>query len=209
MTTVLLIRHAVNDFVKTGKLAGWTPEVHLNEDGLAQAAALGERLADAPLRALYSSPLERAIETAEAVQKYHPKLPIQLNEGVKEMNYGEWQGMALSDLRRRKLWSVVQQTPSRVTFPGGEAFVAAQTRAVQAIEQAVLKHPAQLIAFFSHSDMIKMILTYYMGSPLDSFQRLDIATASVSTVQLGHSSPYILSVNDVSHLRSLKRENKG
>ena len=77
MTQILLIRHAVNDFVKTGKLAGWTPGVHLNEEGQAQAVALGKRLADTPIDYLYASPLERTMETAEAIRQapYNPHHP--------------------------------------------------------------------------------------------------------------------------------------
>ncbi|MCU0475987.1 MAG: MSMEG_4193 family putative phosphomutase [Anaerolineae bacterium] len=208
MTTVLLIRHAVNDYVKTGRLAGWTPGVHLNEEGLAQAEALGARLAEAPLKALYTSPLERAVETAQAVQAHHPHLPLLMSEGVKEVDFGDWQGMSLSELRKRKLWEVVQHTPSRATFPSGESFPAAQHRAVQAIEHCVHNHPAQLIAFFSHSDVIKLVLAHYLGMHLDTFQRLEISTASISTVQLGHGMPYVVGMNDVAHLRQLKREHK-
>src|SRR5690606_5204391 len=93
MTQILLIRHAVNDFVKTGKLAGWTPEVHLNEEGIAQAAALGERLADAPIKRLYASPLERTMETAEAIRRHHPRFVLFQNEQIGEVRYGDWEGM--------------------------------------------------------------------------------------------------------------------
>lgn len=208
MTTVLLIRHAVNDYVKTGKLAGWTPGVHLNEEGIAQAEALGTRLADVQIKALYSSPLERAVETAQAVQNHHPHLMLNLLEGVKEVDFGEWQGMSLSELRKRKLWDVVQHFPSRAVFPEGESISAAQFRAVQAVEGVVKAHPAQLIAIFSHSDIIKLVMAHYLGMHLDSFQRIEISTASISTVQLGHASPYVVGVNDVAHLRQIKRETK-
>ena len=130
MTTIMLIRHAVNDFVKTGKLAGWTPEVHLNDDGKAQATALGERLADAPIKQLYASPLERTMETAQAIQQHHPQLEIQPNEGLGEVRYGDWEGAKIADLRRRKMWEVVQEYPSRASFPNGETMRGVQTRAV-------------------------------------------------------------------------------
>lgn len=208
MTTILLIRHAVNDYVKTGRLAGWTPGVHLNDDGFAQARVLGTRLAELPLKALYTSPLERAVETAEAVQAHHQHLTLNILEGVKEINFGAWQGMSLSDLRRRKLWDIVQHYPSRAVFPDGESFPEAQHRAVQAIEGLVKAHPAQLIAVFSHSDVIKLITAHYLGMHLDTFQRIEISTASISTVQLGHGSPYVVGVNDIAHLRQLKRETK-
>jgi len=208
MTTVLLIRHAVNDYVKTGRLAGWTPGVHLNEEGLAQAEALGQRLAEAPLKALYTSPLERAVETGQAVQIHHPHLALNICEGVKEVDFGDWQGMSLSELRKRKLWEIVQHTPSRATFPSGESFTHAQYRAVRAIEQTIVQHPAQLIAFFSHSDVIKLMLSHFLGMHIDSFQRIEISTASISTVQLGHGAPYVVGMNDIAHLRQPKREHK-
>jgi probable phosphoglycerate mutase len=208
MTTVLLIRHAVNDYVKTGKLAGWTPGVHLNEDGVVQAENLAARLAEVPLKAIYSSPLERCVETAEAVHAFHQHLPLDILEGMKEVHFGEWQGMSLSDLRKRKLWDVVQHTPSRAVFPGGESFAEAQFRAVRTVEQVVKSHPAQLVAIFSHSDVIKLVMAHYLGMHLDTFQRIEISPASISTVQLGHASPYVVGVNDVAHLRQPKREAK-
>src|SRR5450631_1234010 len=111
MTELLLIRHAVNDFVKTGKLAGWTPEVHLNAEGRAQAQALGLRLATTKITALYASPLERTVETAQAVLAHHPMLSLQLLDDIGEVRYGDWQGAEISKLTQRKLWPIVQTFP--------------------------------------------------------------------------------------------------
>src|SRR5258706_16030949 len=157
MTELLLIRHAVNDFVKTGKLAGWTPEVHLNEEGKAQAAALGLRLAKTKIDAIYTSPLERTVETAQAVIAHQPNLELQYLEAVGEVRYGAWQGAELSKLYQRKVWHMVQFTPSRVQFHGGETIREAQFRAVNAIEALIEKHPRQTVAVVSHSDMIKLV----------------------------------------------------
>ena len=99
MTELLLIRHAVNDWVNTGRLAGWTPNVHLNTHGKAQAAALGERLANASLAAIYTSPLERTQETAAAIAIHYPQLKVQVIDGVGEVRFGEWQGQKLDKLR--------------------------------------------------------------------------------------------------------------
>jgi probable phosphoglycerate mutase len=200
MTEFLLIRHAVNDWVNTGRLAGWTPGVHLNQDGKSQAAALGERLANVPLAALYSSPLERTMETAEAIAAHHPDLAIQVLDALGEVRYGEWQGAKLSVLRRQKLWEIVQVYPSRAHFPGGEAIRQAQLRAVDALEALVLRHPNDRIAVVSHSDMIKLIVAHYVGAHIDFFQRIDISPASVTIIRLGHDRPYIIRVNDTCHL---------
>ena len=203
MTEFLLIRHAVNDFVKTGRLAGWTPNVHLNDEGRAQAAALGVRLAQMPLDAAYSSPLERCVETAQAVLAHHPNLNLVLSEALGEVRYGAWQGAELSKLAKRKLWRVVQINPSRARFPEGESLRAAQMRAVDAIEQFARQHPRQCVAIFSHSDLIKMILAHYLGMHLDLYQRIEVSPASISILRLSFARPSVLQINETSFLSQL------
>ncbi|MBN1963549.1 MAG: MSMEG_4193 family putative phosphomutase [Anaerolineae bacterium] len=199
MTTVLLIRHAVNDWVKTGKLAGWTPGVHLNEDGQAQARALGERLAKLPLRAIYASPLERTMETAQAVAAHFDRLSVQALPGVGEVQFGAWQGQKIATLARRKMWRVIQMVPSRAYFPDGETMRAAQMRAVDAVESVVQAHPRDMVAVVSHSDVIKLVLAHYLGLHIDLFQRLAVSPASVSVIELGFGRPTIVQINDTSH----------
>lgn len=208
MTQILLVRHAVNDFVKTGRLAGWTPGVHLNEEGIAQAEALGQRLADAPIDQIYASPLERTMETAQAVQQHHPHLTIASHPGIGEVRYGDWEGMAISALQGRKMWQVVQQTPSRAYFPNGETMRGVQERAVNAIEELVARHPRQLVVVVSHADLIKMLVAHYMGTHLDQFQRIVISPASITTLMLGYGRPYVVSVNDLAHVLQMERERK-
>ena len=205
MTTILLIRHAVNDFVKTGKLAGRMAGVHLNDEGLAQAEALGRRLAEAPLRHIYSSPIERTMETAVAIAKHHPQLTVEAHPAITEVEYGDWQGKAISELQRRKMWGVVQEYPSRARFPNGETMRGVQVRIVNAIEALVRQHPEQMIALVFHADLIKMALAHYLGMHLDVFQRIVISPASISTLHLRHSRPFIIGMNDIAHLLELKK----
>lgn len=204
MTTILLIRHAVNDYVKTGKLAGRLAGVHLNNEGMAQAEALGRRLADAPLKRIYSSPMERTMETAAAIAKHHPQLQVQKREEISEVDYGDWQGRAIGELRRRKMWGVVQEYPSRAAFPNGETMRAVQVRIVNAIEAIARQHPEQMIALVFHADLIKMALAHYLGMHLDVFQRIVISPASISALHLGHSRPFIAGLNDIAHLLQLQ-----
>ena len=206
MTTILLIRHAVNDFVKTGKLAGRLAGVRLNEEGLAQAEALGRRLAEAPLASVYSSPLERTMETAAAIAANHPQLSALARHEITEVDYGDWQGKAISELQKRKMWAVVQEYPSRARFPNGESMRGAQTRIVNAIEALARQHPGQMIALVCHADLIKMALAHYLGMHLDVFQRIVIAPASISALHLGHSRPFIVGMNDIAHLMELKQK---
>jgi probable phosphoglycerate mutase len=208
MTEFLLIRHGINDWVNTGRLAGWTPGIHLNQEGKFQTEALGERLANVRLDAIYASPLERTMETAEAVAAFHPELTIQPLDGVGEVRFGNWQGAKLSKLRNESLWETVQVYPSRAHFPGGESIRQAQARAVDALETLVVQHPNQRVAVVSHSDVIKLIVAHYIGAHVDFFQRIEISPASVTVIQVGQGRPYIIRVNDTSHVPHLPHSQK-
>ncbi len=195
MTDILLIRHGENEYTRKGKLAGWMPGVHLNETGQAQAQALAERLMKAPLKAIYSSPLERALETARPLAQAR-NLPIQKCEGIGEVRYGEWTGRSLKVLARTKLWKVVQRQPSAMEFPGGETIRAVQARAVEAVEGIVKRHPKALVALFSHGDVIKLIAAYYLGMPLDTFQRVVISTGSITVIRVSPGMPMVMRMNE-------------
>jgi probable phosphomutase (TIGR03848 family) len=200
MTTLLLIRHATNDWVRKGLLAGWTPGVHLNEEGRTQAQALGQRLESSKLDAIYSSPLERAIETAEAVATPQG-LSVQINEGIGEVQYGAWNGQSLRKLSRKPLWTSVQIYPSGTRFPNGETLGEMQARVVAALDQIRRAHPEGVVAAVAHADVIKAAVAYYVGSPLDLFQRLVISPASVTVISFGRFGPRLLRMNDNGELK--------
>lgn len=208
MTQLLLIRHAVNDFVKTGRLAGWTPGVHLNEEGQAQAVALGQRLAHTPIHHLYASPLERTMETAEAVRQHHPHLAIVQSTEIGEVRYGDWEGQHIAALQTRKMWHLVQEYPSRAYFPNGETMRGVQMRAVNEIERIAAAHPRQTVAIVSHADLIKMVFAHYLGMHLDNFQRIVIAPASINVLMLSYGRPYVGALNDVAHITALEQQRK-
>jgi probable phosphoglycerate mutase len=195
MAAVLLIRHAENEFVKEGRLAGRLPNVHLNQAGVDQATRLADKLKDLRLKAIYSSPLERALETAQQICEPH-KLDIIQDAGLLEVDYGEWQGKTLKSLRRRKLWKLVQQVPSQMRFPGGESFAEAQIRIVNALNQIATQYkPRDLLVCVSHSDMIKLAIAHYIGLSMDMFQRLHISPASISVMKISQDGGHLLSMN--------------
>jgi probable phosphoglycerate mutase len=195
MPIVLLIRHGENEYVKKGRLAGRLPGVHLNDKGRDQAARLATALGKAPIQAVYSSPLDRTMETAQPLaaalgQEVIPR------EGLLELDFGTWQDKTLKSLRRRKLWKTVQNRPSMMRFPEGESFAEAQQRAVHELETLVASHkPKDMIVCVAHSDLIKLLVGYYLGLPLDMFQRLMIAPASISTLMIGDGFCQVLNVN--------------
>ena len=195
MTTILLIRHGENDYVKEGRMAGRLPGVHLNETGRKQAAALAEHMAAWPVRAVYSSPLERTMETAAPVAEALG-LEVIPEEGLSEIDVGDWQGKTLKDLRRRKLWKKVHINPSRMQFPRGESFADNQMRMSNTLERIVERSkPKDLIVCVSHSDPIKLVVAYYIGMGLDMFQRLIISPASITGLQFGEYPTRLLMLN--------------
>jgi len=195
MPLILLIRHGENDYVQTGRMAGRLPGVHLNEYGQQQACELAEALAQAPIKAIYSSPLERALETAAPLAE-KLGLPVNVRPGLVETGIGDWAGMELRAARKLPEWKTVQNAPSRFRFPGGESFVEIQTRLVNEIESIAKEHKGhEVVACFSHADPIKLAVAYYMGMPLDHFQRLGCDTASVTMLMLGEGGPGLLKLN--------------
>jgi probable phosphoglycerate mutase len=171
----------------------------LNEEGKSQAETLGKRLATAKLQAVYSSPLERAVETAQAIVKHHPNLNLHIKQGMGEVDFGKWTGKRLRRLARTRLWKVVQGYPSSARFPDGESIQEMQARIVGALGQIASKHPTGTVAVVSHSDVIKAAIAHYAGMHLDLFQRIVISPASLSIIALHSMGPRIVRLNDISH----------
>ena len=196
MAQILLIRHGENNWVKENRLAGWTPGVVLNDNGHAQAKALSERLAKLPIKAIYSSPLERCMQTAGHIAEPHPLEIIECPE-FGEVRYGEWEGEKIADLSKKKEWHTIQHAPSRFEFPDGESLRDVQSRTVNFIESLAAAHSDEMIIVCGHADIIKLVLAHYLGTHMDLFQRIGLSPASVSVLALGkHGSIRVLRVND-------------
>src|SRR5690625_1041436 len=180
MTLLLLIRHATT--AATGRRLGGRTDASLDENGREQATACAKRLAEVPLKAIYSSPLPRTMETAQIVAEPH-RLDITEATGAIEIDYGRWTDRALGHVRRTKLWPVIQTTPSQVTFPEGEGIREMQHRTLAELERITAKHPKDAVALVSHADVIKAAVAGLIGMPLDLFQRLHVAPASVTVLE--------------------------
>jgi probable phosphomutase (TIGR03848 family) len=201
---LLLVRHASNDWVGK-RLSGWTPGVHLNEEGRAQAASLAQRLAAVPLVAVYSSPLERTLETAQFLVEAHG-LTLEVREELGEVRVGDWTGRELKELKDEALWPVIQVYPGGARFPGGESMWEVQARMVAQLDAIREAHPGQTVAVVSHADPIKMAVAYYAGLSLDLFQRLSISLASVTAFTFTRFGPRLVCLNHTESLPSFEIE---
>ena len=205
MTIVYLVRHGQNDYVTQRKLAGWLPGVHLNDVGRKQAAQIAETLKSTKLQAVYSSPLDRAIETAKPIAAAQG-LKVASRKGLGEVNIGSWQGLSLKAARRRKLWPTIQHTPSLARFPEGESFLEAQSRIVETLEAIRSKHSGAIACVF-HADPIKLAVAHYVGLPIDSFQRLEIEPGSISELQIKDGAARLIRLNVIVPGADLKLQN--
>jgi probable phosphomutase (TIGR03848 family) len=208
VTLLLLVRHAVTDM--TGKrLYGRSEGISLSEAGREQAAGLAKRVAEVPLDALYSSPLDRCMETAAPIAEACG-VTVQQVEGMLEIDYGDWTGRPFTSLSRTKLWREFHgATPSAPRFPGGETLAEAQARVVGATGELVDRHPKGTVAVVTHGDVVALVLAYYAGIHVDLFQRLEVAPASVTAIGVGSGAPRIRRVNDTGTLADLAPPPRG
>jgi probable phosphomutase (TIGR03848 family) len=205
---VILLRHGRSTANSAGVLAGRTLGVGLDEGGVAQAQALVERLAQLPLAAVVSSPLQRCQETVAPLAQAR-ELEVTVDDRFIEVDYGQWTGRELSKLGKEPLWKVVQSHPSAAVFPGGEGLAALQARAVAAVREwdaklAAEHGPHVLWLVCSHGDVIKAVLADALGVHLDGFQRIVANPCSISAVTYTETRPFVQRVNDCGDdLRSL------
>jgi probable phosphomutase (TIGR03848 family) len=204
MTLVLLIRHAHSVANGSGILAGRTEGIGLSASGKKQARELARRLGTIPIKSFRSSPLERCEETIspwlKKLSETYPRLALQIDDDLSEVDYGEWTGQKLRSLSKEALWKKVQDEPSRVTFPKGESLMAMQARAMRAVQSGLDKRGKGHVVLVSHGDVLKSIIASALNLHLDDFQRIVIDPASVSILDYSSTKPRLILMND-SHSR--------
>ncbi len=198
---LVLIRHAHSQSNASGVLSGRIPNVHLSEKGVKQSVELSTRLGTFPIAQMRISPMERCFETIapwlnECVLKNNPDFEPIVDPLLNEVDYGQWSGKRLAALSRKKEWKTVQESPSRMYFPGGEGIAVMQARAMSAVHQAASLPDSKVAVFVSHGDVIKAIVASALGMHLDEFQRIIIDPASVSIIEYSSVRPRVLLVND-------------
>jgi probable phosphomutase (TIGR03848 family) len=207
MPTVFLVRHGRSTANTDGILAGRMPGVALDAEGAAQAAALPGRLSGVPLAALVSSPLQRCRETLQPLLAQRPQVPLHVEEGVSECDYGDWTGRKLAELSDEPLMRTVQQHPSAAAFPGGESMRWMQHRAVQAVrawDARLARDHGEAACFLlcAHGDIIKSVLADALGMHLDLFQRIAVGPCSVSVIRYTPLRPFVLRLGETGELAS-------
>ncbi len=193
MTTLHLIRHGSYD--QLGQvLTGCSGAYALNEQGRAEAVSLARTLSDVGLVAVFTSPLQRARETASPIAA-RAELEVMIDPDLSEIEFGDWTGAAFADLHHRPEWQVFNRFRSSRAPPGGESMLAVQQRAVSAMMRICARWPDGNVAVISHADVIKAILAHFLGVPLDLFQRIEVAPASRSIIRIFPADVRIDAIN--------------
>jgi broad specificity phosphatase PhoE len=193
MKILLLIRHGETDWLGE-RLAGRLPEIHLNARGREKADALAAMLRPIPLEKIYSSPLERAIETAEPTARA-AGLQIIRDERLQEVDFGELTGKPFTELRGTPIWQEVHHTPAMVRYPGGESLADAQDRVVRMVEEIRAAAGHGNVALFTHADAIRLTLAHFLQMPLAAYHVLITDPASVSVILAGEKTIRVAGIN--------------
>jgi broad specificity phosphatase PhoE len=181
LTTFLLIRHAAHDYLGRA-IAGRQPGIHLNEMGRRQAQQLATRLSSLPIDAIYSSPLDRAQETAEPVARRFD-LPVRIAHEFTEFDFGDWTNRTFTELQNDSHWRAFNSFRSCTAAPSGELMSEVEARMVRKIFELGDQH--RYLAIFGHGDPIRAALAHFLGIHLDLFQRIEVDAASINVVELG------------------------
>ncbi|HEV2364103.1 MAG TPA: histidine phosphatase family protein [Caulobacteraceae bacterium] len=184
MTSIYLIRHATHD--RLGRvLCGRMADVGLSEEGLRQAEALARCIEGEPkVTALYSSPLERTLQTAEPIARSLGLAP-RITEALNEVDVGRWTGASFAALRGDPAWRSWKRAPVKSRPPGGESLADVAARVGGWIDEMRRAHPDETIVAVSHGDVIKTAIALALGLGLDRLHRFEISPASLSLLLVG------------------------
>ena len=201
MTTLFLIRHA--SCAGLGQtLWGRTPGICLNDTGATQAQCLSDRFKNMSFDAIYSSPLERALQTATVIAE-SMNLDVQTCDAANEIDFGEWTGKTFDELSRDKRWRHFNNRRSVTMIPGGESFLDVQNRIVKELESLALQHGEEHVAIISHADVIRAAVAYFSAIPIDLIDRFAISPCSVSVVAMAEDNATVLTLNNTGELNQL------
>ncbi|MGC8787600.1 MAG: histidine phosphatase family protein [Anaerolineae bacterium] len=202
MTRIILVRHGQTAWNQTERIRGQV-DIPLDEVGLAQAEATATRVADEwEPAAIYSSPLLRAVQTAQAIAR-KCNLDVQIVEGMNDMNFGQWQGVPYDEVERRwpELVHAWLRAPHTVTFPDGENLAIVRQRAMAALNQLIERHPNDEIVIVAHTVVNRVLLCAVLGLENSEYWRIGQDTCAINVIEWRKGKFFIHSLNDTCHLR--------
>lgn len=195
-TTVLLIRHGVTAWHTEGRVLGQR-DVPLSAEGVAQAEEVAANLAGVKLGEVLSSPLQRAVQTAEIIGR-EASIEVARDPRLNDFKLGKWTGMSYDEVAADAEYQRFLRDPASTGIPGGESLLEIQRRAVAAVEQALSDAPSgDAVAIVTHAGVIRVLLSHYMGSPPANYHRIRVNPGSISILSFADDRelPRVLAVN--------------
>jgi phosphoserine phosphatase len=208
---LIIVRHGESEWNRIGRYQGQA-DAPLSALGSSQAEALGERLQRERFDAIFTSPLQRAANTAQAIAKFHPEVPFHEVPALLEIHHGDWQGLFIDDVVARygtglREW---RQHPTRSQFPNGESFSNILKRVLDFKEQLFEEYSDRTVLVSTHDVVVKILVSDALGMNMDRINRIWVTNASISVIEYGDDLPYLVSLSEACHLGRLEsaRENQ-
>jgi len=202
MTKLVLARHGETAW-NVERIFRGRSEVELDDVGMRQAELLGEYLSNLKLDAIYSSPVRRALDTANIVARYQ-KIDVRVAQGLSDMHFGEWQSLSEQEVRRRypALLDEWHSTPERIRMPGGESLEDVRNRSMQVVSGVVSKYDGSVL-LVSHRVVIKVLVCSLLGLDNSHFWNIGQDVGGVTIFSYVNGRFVLTRHNDTSHLRAL------
>ncbi len=208
MTEIILVRHGETEWNEAGIFRGRI-DVELNETGVKQAELLARYLSHRQLAAIYSSPLKRAVKTAEIIAGYQ-KLKVKATSGLMDLNFGQWQGLPRQEVKKRypELYTEWARNPHRVKMPAGEGLDDVRERAVAVVAEVAAGYEGTVV-LVSHRVVNKVLICALLGLDNSHFWNIQMDTAGITTFIAENGRFVLAGHNDTSHLRPLAQAPPG
>jgi broad specificity phosphatase PhoE len=203
MTEIILARHGETEWNVEEVFRG-RADIELNETGRQQAELLAEHLAELKIEAVYSSPLKRALDTAEAIARRH-KLKVKASPGLIDGDFGQWQGLQLQEVKKRykELYRQWAESPQLVKIPGGESLDEVRERAMRVIDEIVARHQ-QRVVLVSHRVVNKVLICALLGLDNSHFWNIRQDVCAMTTFSYQDGRFVLTGHNDTSYLKPPK-----
>jgi broad specificity phosphatase PhoE len=201
LSRLLLVRHGITELNSTRRFAGHI-DVDLSAEGLRQAEKLRDRLDEVKIDTVYCSDLKRALATAEVISSGCDVKITSCSE-LREMNYGEAEGLTLEEIRRRypRLAEAVIDPGLELNFPGGENFKEFIARTIKFLDRLNKHTVEQTILIVSHNGPLRVLVCNLLGIGESKWRQFRCDNASLSIVETYPQRAILSLLNDTSHLK--------
>lgn len=203
MARIILVRHGQTEWNRQERFRGWV-DIDLDATGLRQAEAAAERVARWEVAAIYSSPLRRAMDTAQIIAN-RLSLPVVPLEGINDMNFGIWQGLSIGEVKENypELFDLWRYSPQRLEIPQGESLEDVRKRVVATIDDLTARHEGSTVAMVTHRVVCKVLLCHLLGLDNSHFWQIAQDTTAINLFEITEGKATVTLLNDTCHLRAL------